>query len=80
MSETTSIENKIEEIIELLEVKKETHPVFAKVWTLYLREKLNNLKIITNRCEELINSDLSSTPDLNPQMMASLFSILRDIL
>ena len=76
MSEINNIETKIEETIQLLEIHKETHPVFVKVWTLYLREKLNNLKRITNRCEELINSDLSSTPDLNPQMMASLLSIL----
>lgn len=76
MSETNNIETKIEETIQLLEIHKETHPVFVKVWTLYLREKLNNLKRITNRCEELINSDLSNSPDLNPQMMASLLSIL----
>lgn len=35
-----SIENKIEEIITQLEKHKETHPVFVKVWTLYLREEI----------------------------------------
>ena len=73
MSDST--ETKIEEIIIQLEQHKETHPMFVKVWTLYLREKLNNLKIMMTKCEEMVNSDLSNTPDLNPQLLASFVSL-----
>lgn len=70
-----SIETQIEEIIRQLEQHKETHPVFVKVWTLYLREKFNNLKIMITKCEQMTNSDLSNTPDLDPQLLASLVSM-----
>ena len=69
------IENKIEEIITKLEQYKETHPIFVKVWSLYLREKLNNLKIMTTKCEQTVNSDLTNTPDLDPQLLASLVTM-----
>ena len=70
-----SNETQIEEIIRRLEQHKETHPVFVKVWTLYLREKFNNLKIMITKCEQMANSDLSNTPDLDPQLLASLVSM-----
>jgi hypothetical protein len=73
MSDST--ETQIEEIIRRLEQHKETHPVFVKVWTLYLREKFNNLKIMITKCEQMANSDLSNTPDLDPQLLASLVSM-----
>ena len=73
MSDST--ETQIEEIIRRLEQHKETHPVFVKVWTLYLREKFNNLKIMITKCEQMTNSDLSNTPDLDPQLLASLVSM-----
>lgn len=73
MSEST--ETQIEEIIRRLEQHKATHPVFVKVWTLYLREKFNNLKIMITKCEQMANSDLSNTPDLDPQLLASLVSM-----
>jgi hypothetical protein len=70
-----SIETKIEEIITQLEQHKETHPVFVKVWSLYLREKFNNLKIMMTKCEQMANSDLTTTPDLDPQLLASLVTM-----
>ena len=73
MSEST--ETKIEEIITQLEQHKETHPVFVKVWSLYLREKFNNLKIMMTKCEQMANSDLTTTPDLDPQLLASLVTM-----
>ena len=72
----SSIETKIETIITELEKHKETHPVLVKVWTLYLREKLNNLKTTMSKCEQIINSDLSETPDLEPSLLASLITML----
>ena len=70
-----SFETKIEEIITLLEKHKETHPVFVKVWTLYIREKFNNLKVMMTKCEQMANSDLTNTPDLDPQLLASLITM-----
>lgn len=70
-----SIETKIDEIITQLEQHKETHPVFVKVWTLYLREKLNNLKLMMTKCEQVANNDLTTTPDLDPQLLASLVTM-----
>ena len=70
-----SIETRIEEIITKLEEHKETHPVFVKVWRLYLREKLNNLKLMMTKCEQVTNSDLTTTPDLDPQLLASLVTM-----
>lgn len=70
-----SIETKIQDIITQLELHKETHPIFVKVWTLYLREKLNNLKIMITKCEQVTNSDLTNTPDLDPQLLASLVTM-----
>ena len=72
----SSIETKIETIIAELEKHKETHPVLVKVWTLYLREKLNNLKTTMSKCEQIINSDLCDTPDLDPNLLASLITML----
>ena len=72
----SSIETKIETIITEFEKHKETHPVLVKVWTLYLREKLNNLKTTMTKCEQIINSDLSDTPDLEPSLLASLITML----
>lgn len=72
----SSIEIKIETIIAELEKHKETHPVLVKVWTLYLREKLKNLKTTMTKCEEILNSDLTNTPDLEPSLLASLITML----
>lgn len=72
---TEDIETKIEDIIAKLEGYKETHPILVKVWSLYLREKFNNLKIMISKCEEISNSDLSDTPDLDPQLLLSLVSM-----
>ena len=71
----TSIEVRIDDIIKDLEQHKETHPVFVKVWTLYLREKFNNLSKMLTQCEKISNSDLSNTPDLDPTMLASLVTM-----
>ena len=70
-----SIETKIDEIITQLEKHKESHPIFVKVWSLYLREKLNNLKLMMTKCEQVANSDLTTTPDLDPQLLASLVTM-----
>lgn len=72
---SNSIETKIEEILDKLKCHKETHPIFVKVWSLYLREKMNNLKIMVSKCEQMANSDLSDTPDLDPQLLASLLTL-----
>ena len=70
-----SLELKIEAVLEKLEQHKETHPVFVKVWTLYLREKMNNLKNTLAKCEQVADSNLSDTPDLDPQLLASLVTL-----
>ena len=70
-----SIETQIEEIIVQLEQHKATHPIFVKVWTLYLREKLNNLKIMITKCEQMAKDDLTNVPDLDPQLLASLVTM-----
>ena len=72
----SSIETKIEVVIAELKKHKKTHPVFVKVWTLYLREKLNNLETKIAKCEQIVNSDLSDTPDLDPSLLASLITML----
>ena len=70
-----SLELKIEAVLEKLEQHKETHPVFVKVWTLYLREKMNSLKNTLAKCEQVADSNLSDTPDLDPQLLASLVTL-----
>lgn len=65
----------IEETITKLENKRETHPNFVNVWTLYLREKLKNLKEMAYQCENIANLDFSDTPDLDPFLLASVISI-----
>jgi hypothetical protein len=70
-----SIETKINTVLHNLEKYKETHPVFVKVWTLYLQEKLNNLKIVVSKCEQVSNSDLTNTPDLDAELLASLVTL-----
>lgn len=70
-----SIEQRIETVLQALEKYKETHPIFVKVWSLYLREKLNNLEIVVSKCEQVSNSDLTNTPDLDAELLASLVTL-----
>lgn len=71
----STIEADIETVLIDLEKYKESHPVFVKVWTLYLTEKRENLKKMISHCKSVLTTELDESPDLDPVILASLVSM-----
>ena len=61
-------------LIAVFEEKAATHPVFSKMWILFLEKKLLAFDLLAKKCEELLAQDMTGVPDINPQLLRLLLA------